>query len=561
MEALTARRSREALRSPQVTRLREAVARPYTIFLIAVSFWAVAFATVSYLSYRGFLTRRFDLGNMVQAVWSTAHGRPLSVTEVTGNEIVRLGVHVDPLLVVFAPLWRIWPSPALLVTVQAVAVALSALPLYWLGRKHLQSEKAALFLALAYLLHPALEWQVMNDFHPTTLAIPFLLVAIWFADEDKPWHFAAACLPVLASQEHMGVFVAGLGIWYAFRHRRFAFGACTALISLAWVAIAFEVVIPHFSGGPSLYLNRYAGAGDSPLGIFGTLFSDPLQIAREVGTPGDVFFLLALMMPFAGLFLRAPGLALVAAPQVALSLLSSRPSDLRIDGHINSPTIPILAAATVLGVAKFAPKSQLSAAGVVLLWTGFAGYLLGPLRYIGTPLLPLLVFVAVLWMAPIRQRSRVLACAVMLVALVIVYAPRPAAFVSTGFLAAQFDDQRAAREEAISLIPAGASVSATNHLGSHLSARRSIYSFPLVDPAEWIVIDRHDTWMPVVISDRRQEHPTDSVPPIEGFRRPLVMTETIRALKADPRWAIAFESGDILVFRRTGVSRATSQTG
>ena len=49
---------------------------------------------------------RFDLGNMVQAVWSTTNGRPLETTDgATGEQIVRLGVHVDPFLVLLAPLW------------------------------------------------------------------------------------------------------------------------------------------------------------------------------------------------------------------------------------------------------------------------------------------------------------------------------------------------------------------------------------------------------------------------------------------------------------------------
>ena len=51
-----------------------------------------------------FWTGRFDLGNMVQAVWSTAHGRPLETTDVTGDQFVRLGAHVDPILVLFTPL-------------------------------------------------------------------------------------------------------------------------------------------------------------------------------------------------------------------------------------------------------------------------------------------------------------------------------------------------------------------------------------------------------------------------------------------------------------------------
>ena len=544
---------REAPRALGVFSLRGLLARPYALLVTLTCIWGCGFALFSSLYYRGFLTRRFDLGNMVQAVWSTAHGHPLRVTDVAGHEIVRLGVHVDPLLAAYAPLWRLWPSPTLLVATQALAVAFGALPLFWLARKHLHSERLALLLSLAYLLHPALQWQVMNDFHPTTLAIPFLLLAIWFADEDKPWHFAAACVPVLASQEHMGVFVAGLAVWYAFRHRRYLFGGCAALVSLAWVVIAFEVVIPHFGGGPSPYLDRYATAGGSPFGIVETLFTDPLQIAREVGTPADVFFLIALMMPFAGIFLRAWGLALVAVPQVALNLLSARPSDLRIDGHINSPTIPILAAATVLGVAKFKPASQASAVGVVLLWAAFASYILGPLRFIATPLLPLVVTIAVLWLVPLRRRSRLLGATVMVAALALVYAPRPGDLFRSLLVSAQVDSAQAARDYAVSLIPADASVSATNSLGSHLSARREIYSFPLVEQADWVAVDRSDTWMPVSISGRR---PTAdrTIPPIEGFARPLRMTETIGALRDDPGWKVVFESEGVMVFRRVAAS-------
>ena len=54
----------------------------------------------------------------------------------------------------FAPLWWLWPSPDLLLTVQAIAVALGALPVFWLARKHLGSERAALGFALVYLLYP-----------------------------------------------------------------------------------------------------------------------------------------------------------------------------------------------------------------------------------------------------------------------------------------------------------------------------------------------------------------------------------------------------------------------
>src|SRR5206468_9948338 len=101
--------------------------------------WVAGFAALSVLRNAAFATGRFDLGNMVQAVWSTAHGHLLRITDLNGDQISRLGAHVDPILVLFAPLWWVWPSPDMLLTVQAIAVGLGALPVFWLGRKHLGS--------------------------------------------------------------------------------------------------------------------------------------------------------------------------------------------------------------------------------------------------------------------------------------------------------------------------------------------------------------------------------------------------------------------------------------
>ena len=120
------------------------LARPRPLLWTAIAAYATGFAALSVLRHRAFETGRFDLGNMVQAVWSTAHGHPLQVTTLRGAEMSRLGSHVDPILVVFAPLWWVWPHPSLLLTTQAFAVALGALPLFWLARKHTGRHRAGM---------------------------------------------------------------------------------------------------------------------------------------------------------------------------------------------------------------------------------------------------------------------------------------------------------------------------------------------------------------------------------------------------------------------------------
>src|SRR5919197_2531396 len=110
---------------------------------LAAGTYAVVAASAAVLDFVGFRTARFDLGNASQAIWSTAHGHVLEMTGVQGTQFVRLGSHVEPLLLLFTPVWFVWSNPISLVVVQAIAVSSGALPVYWLARKHFRSERAA----------------------------------------------------------------------------------------------------------------------------------------------------------------------------------------------------------------------------------------------------------------------------------------------------------------------------------------------------------------------------------------------------------------------------------
>jgi len=80
-------------------------------------------------------------------------------------------------------------------------------------------------------------------------------------------------------------------------------------------------------------------------------------------------------------------------------------------------------------------------------------------------------------------------------------------------------------------------VTASNPAGAHLSARRYIYSIPLLERAEWVVVDLDDPWVVRLDSPILNHHP-----------------EVVRAFAArlgrDPRWRKAFERNRVLVFRR-----------
>ena len=472
--------------------------RARALLWTATAGYAAGFSALSILRHHSFTTARFDLGNMIQAVWSTAHGRPLAITNLRGDQISRLAAHVDPILVVFAPLWRLWPSADLLFVAQALAVGLGALPVFLLARKHLGSERAALGFALAYLLYPAVGWLTLNEFHPVALATPLLLYAFWFLDEERWVPFAACAVSAAACREEIPLVVAGFGLWFAISRRRWARGLTVAALGIAWTAIAVAVVIPHFRSGESpAFYARYSEVGGTPGGIVGTSFTHPLRILEIVSSRDTLDYLGDLFLPLAALALAAPLLLLAALPELAINILSANRFQTSIHFHYTAGLIPPLVVGSILGAARISRRFERRRVWAIRLGVGLAAlglaanYRLGPLP-VWRSLAGGSVFEATSWRVSAHDRA-------------------------------------AAR--AVARVPAGAVVSTSNRLGGHLSGRRRILSFPLIADATWVAVDEVDGGF------------ADRIAPIPASIQ-------IAWLRRNPAWRLVFDQDGVLLFRR-----------
>jgi uncharacterized membrane protein len=469
--------------------------RPQLLLWSAIATYATAFSALSVLRHRAFQTGRFDLGNMVQAVWSTAHGHPLQVTGLRGDEISRLAAHFDPILAAFAPLWLVWPSPDLLLVAQAIAISLGALPVYWLARKHLGSERAGVGFALAYLLYPPTQWLTLNEFHPVALACPLLLFAVWFLDEDRVIPFALCGLLATTTKEEIGFVVAGLGLWWALARGRRIEGVAILAAGAAIALIAIEVVVPHFNrAGSSSFFARYSEVGGSPGGIVHTAVTKPWKLVTTAATGRGLGYLARLFLPLGLLPLLAPLLLIAAVPELAINLLSAATTQTSIRFHYTAGLIPVLVAAAVLGAARLTrtrPHWAAPLASGALALAIVSNYALGAIplwRYL-----------------PGGQQAQAHAADV------------------TGH------DRIASR--ALHLIPPNAVVSATNTLGGHLSARRRVLSFPVIQDATWVAAD-------------------ETSPGYADRLAPLPTAVQLSWLRRNPDWGVVFERDGILIFHR-----------
>jgi uncharacterized membrane protein len=473
--------------------VRRALALPSDRVLLAaaIAAYASGFAALSALRHEAYFTGRFDLGNMVQAVWSTAHGHPLRMTDLHGEQISRLAAHVDPILVLFAPLWWLWPSPQLLLVGQACVVALGAIPVFLLARKHLRSSRAALGFGLAYLLYPATGWLTLNEFHPVALATPLLLFAFWYLDEDRLLPFALFAIAAAASKEEIALVVAGFGIWYAVAHRQWVAGTAIAFVGAAWAAIAIAVVIPHFNAGAeSDFYGRYSEVGGSAGGILKTALTHPLRIAEAASSARDLHYLLELVAPLAALCLLAPLVLVAALPELAINLLSSTTTQTSIHFHYTAGLIPPLVIAAIFG-AKRLSRWAFPVAAAIVVAALVGNYRLGPIPG---------------WR----------------------HVPGGQTFQAT---AARVTVHDHIADRALRLIPGDAVVSATNTLGAHLSARARVLSFPFIQDSKWIAAD-------------------ETQPGYADRYAPIPTATQLAALRQNPEWQLVFEEDGIVVFRR-----------
>ena len=410
------------------------------------------FSVAGVLDYVGFRSAGYDLGNAVQAIWNTAHGRLLESTAENGEQFSRLGWHVDPLLTLFAPLWLVWSSPVILLVVQAAAVSAGALPVFWLARKHLHSERAAACFGLAYLAYPATQWNALDPnlgFHPVSLALPLLLYAIWWLDEERWIPFAIAAVLAAASNEQIPLVVGCLGLWYGLARKRPAVGVGLFAAGLAITAFDFLYLVPHYSmSGTNPFSDRYAGLGGSAGAVVKTSVLHPLKVAEVVFTGHKLVYLALLFIPLLGLCFRAPLLLLAAAPLLLINLLSSSTDQTSVWSHYAAATTAVLFGATIFGAAR--TRDPARASGIVLAAVAVTAVL------------------SPFWTAGHVARDAV---------------------TGSGLLTAE--------RHAVRLIPDGVPVSATNIISAHLSNRRRIMLFPNTRRAQWIAVDTADAEGPI----------------------------------------------------------------
>ncbi len=494
---------------------RFSLLKPDLILALLILTYAAYFSWYTINRHNTLNSYAADLSLIDQPMWNTVKG-PGGFMELTwgDHQQPRLAEHFEPILIPLALLFFLWDDVRILLIAQSVALALGALPVFWIARKQLAiiNEQlamsnepfairhspfanphspfairhsptpswAALAFVVAYLLSPHLQAANIADFHADPFVVTPLLLAFWYGSQKRwGWMWLWATV-AMATKETLPTLTAMLGVWLLVkgyvqsRKKRGPAGWRWPAVlpetetrpglglifgSTAWFLIAtFLIVAPlarqYFgTDGPIYLASRYGGG----LAGLPALLQEPARWQYLAGLLAAVGFLPLL----------APELLILGLPLLVANLTSNFPGQYSGEQHYSAPLVVAFIIAAIYGTGRLLNKLSL------------------PQKNSRTPkrtILPAILLWLLIWSfgyhalhgwTPLSTRMET-------------YETSPASSRLPALAAP---------------IPAEAVVSASAAIHPHLAHRRVIYLFPTVQDATYALID---------VTDIPGTHPNDA---------------------------------------------------
>lgn len=489
----------------------------FLVILFGVIFINLAVGLrINIFRYNNFDFGKFDLGNMTQMLWNTLHGRVLYLTDYFGTNLPRWAMsHVDPILLLFVPIFAVFQHPLTLVFSQMILIVFSSLIIYKIALLELKSKFAASALGVAFLFYPAVGYiNSQTGFHGVSAAIPFFLGAFYvFEKMYKEQSFTKRNLTIfwvllvltMAGKEQLPLYVLMYGIFILFcrygeKTRKVAISMMG--VSLVWFVLAFFVIIPHFANFrvagyeefsksigvevdpnrdvalPNYFLSRYDAFGDSYTDVIANVLLDHRMAIRVIFGGERPENLRRTFMPVLFLPLLHPGTFMMAIPDMAINYLTSAGGigTAEIENHRISMIIPVLFISTIFAI-SFVNKNlkKFSKWIIIVLPTAvLVSSIVTSFKY-NNPIY--------LWLEQ-AVRKRVSAS----------YEENPLKEdlkIGDVVKIADLDNKDVlCAQKMVNMIPNGASVSGPDYLGAHLSMREMYAIFPaLWNSADYVIVD------------------------------------------------------------------------
>ncbi len=276
---------------------RGAIAAAVCFFILTLAFLLHRHYS-SYASYAS-----FDQGIFNQLFWNGTHGRmfqsslssTLSAAVTQDKQLpevfyYRLGQHFTPALLLWLPIYALFPSPATLLVLQVTLITAAGLVLYILARERLSPQLSTLIVVSFYAAKSAIGPSLAN--FSDLCQLPLYMFGLFLALEKRWWWlFAGLAVLILTIREDTGVVLFSVGFYLVLSKRYPRIGILVCALSLGYMLVVTNLVMPLFSEDVSRrftieQFGQYVeGDRASTIEVIWGLVSNPWRLLIEIFTP------------------------------------------------------------------------------------------------------------------------------------------------------------------------------------------------------------------------------------------------------------------------------------
>ena len=301
------------------------------VTLCAIAFFALTLGLTLHRHFTFYSS--YDQGIFNQVFWNGTHGNffqstlssQLSTNVVHNQEVPnvsyhRLGQHFTPALLLWLPIYYLFPHPATLTVLQAIFITAAGLVLYALGRIYLEPA-IAFAIALSFYCANAVLGPSLANFHDISQIPLFVFSLLWAMEKRRWWLFSILTVCTLAVREDSGITLFGVGVYLILSRRYPKLGLLVCSLSFLYMVTLTNLIMPLFSDdiAKRFMLERFGqyaeGESASTLEIIWGMISNPWRLLVQLVTPvGDTIkYLLGQWLPLAFIPVVAPAAWAIAS--------------------------------------------------------------------------------------------------------------------------------------------------------------------------------------------------------------------------------------------------------
>lgn len=436
--------------------------RTYRHLFLTLLIFGMLYAIISLVNHYLFRTYALDLGLYTNALYKYSRFIMADSLMIKENYEVLLGSHFDLYLVLLSPLVYLFGTYTLLI-VQIISILLGGVGVFKYFKDRENTDLRIAYLAMIYFfLFFGIFSAVSYDYHSVVVAT---CIVPWFFYYFRKEAYKIATLLViliLISQENLALILLFLFIGLMFEYRKnkkalFILSAYT-LLSMTYFIVITQLIIPAFSEGETYRGFVYSTLGDTPIEAVKNLILNPVQSIKTLfinhtNHPyGDYVKLethLILLLTGVYMLFFKPWYLFMLIPIYAQKLFHDTSTIWSISSQYSIEFAPILA----IGVFSVITDIKRRTFQNILIILALIGATASTVRVMDNTV-------------QFTDKSAI-----------------------RFYKADHYNRPYNVKEvhAALKTIPAQARVSAQTNYTPHLSLRKSIYQFPLIKDAEYIV--------------------------------------------------------------------------